>query len=123
MVFDQWPKGVLIYLASPYTHNDCQIRERRFIDVCKAVSCLMDKGITAYSPIAYSHYVAIYGNRPVEWQHWIEFDLKFLSICSVFVVLMLPGWEKSNGIRIETAKAKELGKPIYYLRPEDLLLP
>jgi hypothetical protein len=122
MVFDQWPKGVLVYLASPYTHPDWQIRERRFASACKAVARLMGWGVVAYSPVAYTHSVAINGNCPVEWQHWIEFDLKFLSLCSVFSVLMLPGWEISSGIRIETAKAQELGKPIYYLRPEDLLL-
>jgi hypothetical protein len=46
------------------------------------------------------------------YQDYIRQDLRFLARCDALV--MLEGWEESNGARTEHSFAQELGMPIYY---------
>jgi hypothetical protein len=43
---------------------------------------------------------------------------EFLRGCDEIVVLMLDGWEESEGVRAELAIAAELSLPIGYLAPD-----
>lgn len=42
-----------------------------------------------------------------------------LTRCDEVVVLMLPGWETSVGVRDEIAVARELGKPVRFLSEDE----
>ncbi|MCP4786572.1 MAG: DUF1937 family protein [Fuerstiella sp.] len=48
----------MIYLASPYSHSDANIREKRFRDVCRTAARLMRNGDVVFSPIAHGHPIA-----------------------------------------------------------------
>ena len=43
---------------------------------------------------------------------WLEGDLEILSRCDLIV--LVPGWEKSEGVKAEIEEAKKLGIPIEY---------
>ena len=45
----------MIYIASPYTHADPAVRQRRFEDVYHYVAERMLQGAVVYSPIAHSN--------------------------------------------------------------------
>lgn len=107
----------ITYLASPYTHDDPEVMEQRFQDVCKVAAELMREGRHVFSPIAHSHPIAQAGKLPVDWEFWKGYCIAMLSACSDVTVLMLNGWEDSKGIEAETQIAKELGLPIYYQFP------
>lgn len=109
----------MIYLASPYTHADPAVREERFQAVCRAAAELMRRGECVLSPIAHSHPIAAHG-LPTTWEFWERLDREHLKRCDELVVLMLDGWKESRGVQAEIRIARELGKPVRFLDPDQL---
>jgi hypothetical protein len=109
----------MIYLASPYTHPDFEVREWRFQEACRATAALLRAGLVVFSPIAHSHPIAKYG-MPTNWGFWSRVDREYLSRSDVLAVLTLPGWRASVGVRAEIQIARELGLPIVYITPSEL---
>ena len=111
------PKNELIYMASPYTHEDKNVVEQRFDEVCRVTAPLMTEGYFIFSPIAHTHPLVKYG-VPGYWEYWADYDRKFLKACDVLCVLMMDGWKESVGVHAEIKIAKELEMPIFYLEHE-----
>lgn len=107
----------MIYLASPYSHPDANIREQRFRDACIAAARLIRAGHVIFSPIAHGHPIAEHG-LPIDWQFWERQDREQLERCDEIVVLMLDGWKESVGVQAEIRIAGELGKPVRYVTPD-----
>jgi len=108
----------LIYLASPYSHPDRQIQERRFQAVCQQAAEMMRRGELVFSPIAHTHPIAAY-DLPGDWAFWRRYDRAMLERCDELVVLQLYGWEESIGVQAEIAIAKELNLPVRFIRPKN----
>jgi nucleoside 2-deoxyribosyltransferase len=108
----------VIYLASPYSHPDPAVRERRFRMACQAVAALLRSGQVAFSPVVHGHPLVEHG-LPTDWEFWQTCDRAFLEACDEVLVLMLDGWQESAGVWEEIRLAGELGKPVRYLTPED----
>lgn len=106
----------IIYLASPYSDDDPGVKEFRFDAACIAAATLMRMGLIIFSPIAHTHPIARHG-LPGDWGFWNNFDLAFLRICHSMIVLQLPGWDQSVGVKAEVGLIDEMGKPIVYLDP------
>ncbi len=104
----------LIYLASPYSHPDPQVRQYRYEQVLEATRLLMLQGRHIWSPIVYTHQLAEAG-MPMEWEFWAPFDRAMLSRCQELWVLALAGWRQSRGIQEEVRMARELGLRVYEL--------
>ena len=69
----------IIYIASPHTHADQEVREARLLAARVVTSDLIEKGVAAFSPIVYSQALAnCCGTAPVDG--WYEFDLNFLTL-------------------------------------------
>ena len=107
----------MIYLASPYTHADAAVRQKRFEAACRAAARLMRQGTIVFSPIAHSVPIAEHG-LPLDWQFWQRNDRRLLEACDEVAVLVLDGWEQSVGVQAEMRIATELGKPIRLLSAE-----
>lgn len=105
----------LIYLASPYSHPDIEVRNERVRQTIAAVANLMTSNLVVYSPIVHNHQIAIKHNLPTEWSYWQQFDEVILSKCDQVYVLMLDGWLESRGIKAEITIARKLRLPIGYL--------
>ncbi len=105
----------MIYLASPYTHENPAVRQTRFEQVCRATAYLMRRGHHVFSPIAHSHPVAEHGALPTDFGYWEAYDREMIHGCAEVWVLRLDGWESSRGVAAEIALADELDKPIRYL--------
>lgn len=109
----------MIYLASPYTHDDPAIREARFEAACHAAGQLMMvTGDNVFSAIAHTHPIATRCDLSLGWAYWKSFDLKMLEACDELVVLMLDGWRESKGVTAEIAFANEMGIPVNYMTDE-----
>jgi nucleoside 2-deoxyribosyltransferase len=106
----------MIYLASPYSHPDPAVRERRFRAACSAAALLLQAGHAVFSPIAHGHVLAEHG-LPTDWKFWQRYDREHLERCDEVIVLMLNGWEESAGVHGEIRQAHELGKRVCYLTP------
>lgn len=108
----------LIYLASPYSHPDPQVRQYRYEQVLEATRLLMLQGRHVWAPIVYTHQLAEAG-MPVEWEFWQAFDGMMLRRCQELWVLTLDGWEESRGIQAEIDAARGLGIRVV-LRPGNI---
>ncbi len=106
----------MIYLASPYTHPNPVVREKRFDAACAAAAWLMRAGLSVYAPIAHSHPLVRYG-LPIEWEFWQANDCEHMKRCNELLVLTLDGWKTSRGVQAEIDLAIEMGLPIRYLSP------
>lgn len=106
----------MIYLASPYSHSNAIIRERRFRAACRVAARLIRSGEVVFSPVAHGHAISLYG-VPTDWRFWKAHDRRFLEQCREVIVLTLDGWRQSVGVQAEIEIAGELGKPVRYLSP------
>lgn len=106
---------MLIYLASPYSHPDAEVRQQRFETVCFVASQLMRDGHHIFSPIAHTHPIALKGDLPKGFDFWEAFDRKMIAACGALWVVMMDGWRESKGVQAEIAIAGELGIPVKYL--------
>lgn len=112
----------IAYLACPYSHPDPKIKEKRHNIATHIAFSLMRQGIFVYSPLTHNvpiDRLGIHGN----WVTWKDFDHEMLSRCNRLIVLKLCGWEESQGVAAEIAKAKEKDIPIEWMDcPEDITL-
>ncbi len=106
----------MIYLASPYSHDDPDVKESRFQAVCKQTALMLKAGILVFSPIAHSHPVASYGMKG-SYDVWQRFDESMIERCDEVWVLMLDGVEGSVGIKAEMEYARKLGRPVHTIMP------
>ena len=109
------------YIASPFSHEDPEIKIQREADAKRAEAFINDtySGVRAYSPIAETADQERRGVVPQEG--WYLYDFSELDKSDILVVLMLDGWENSIGVALEIAFA--LGKriPIYYCTLQNVL--
>jgi hypothetical protein len=110
------PPG-LIYLATPYSHDDPEVRQKRFEVVNSVAAKLLSQGLHVYSPISHTHPVAMAGDLPKTWEFWETYDRAFLSKCSLLLVLRQDGWQNSVGVKGEIAIAHEYNIPVNYMDP------
>lgn len=104
---------MLIYLASPYTHEDLSIVQERYEKAKEATATLIKRGFIVFSPIIHSH--RLDSSLPTTWDFWKTQDEEFIKKCDELWVLMLPGYNVSKGITAEILIARELKKPILYV--------
>ena len=109
----------LVYLATPYTHPDSQVRERRFREVSRVAGDMMRQGIHVFSPISHTHPIALAGCLPKGWEFWQAQDFAMLRACSKLAVLMQDGWQDSVGVQAEMALAREMGLPVEFIEHKE----
>lgn len=107
----------MIYLCSPFTHPDPVVRRQRFEAACRAAAALINQGRIVFSPISHSYGICQHG-IPGDWGFWQSHDRRYLELCDEVAVLMIDGWHDSVGVKAEIAIARELGKPVTFLRPK-----
>lgn len=108
----------MFYLASPYRHPDAATRVSRYRDACLATAALLAHGHAVFSPIAHSVALSEFTDIHPDID-WIDYDLWYLERCAALLILALPGWEESEGVRREREFAERVGLPIFWLDPAD----
>ena len=110
-----------IYLASPYSHVNVAVRNRRFSQACRKAAELMQEGLCVYSPIAHSHSIVTEGSLPdsltLDFDFWMFQDLPFLLACDLLMIIRLDGWQLSKGVHRERDFAREHGIPETFCPP------
>lgn len=97
----------MIYLASPYSHPEPAVRQRRYEQTMAAQAYLLRRGEHVYSPIVACHPMALAHDLPTDAEWWAEYNLDMLKRCSDVYVLCLFGWEDSKGVAQEIEWAKQ----------------
>jgi hypothetical protein len=109
----------LVYLATPYSHPDVRVRERRFRRVNRVAANLMRDGVHVFSPISHAHPIAVEGDLPKDWSYWEAYNRAILVICGRVIVLEQDGWRESIGIGNEIKIAREMGIPVEFMKDEE----
>jgi len=103
-----------IYIASPYSSKSIGLRQLRYEQACEAAAYLMQRGYVVFSPIAHSHNISKYLGNGNDCDFYLKQDLPLIEWADELWVLMLEGWQESNGIAAEIKYAITLGKPVQY---------
>ena len=109
-----------IYLACPYTAPDEETRNFRQRAASRIAASLMQTGVVVFSPITHGHQVAEFLPEALLHSHdfWMVQCLPILKHCNVLVILPLPGWRDSQGLKEELRYAEYLGHELVLLQPE-----
>jgi len=118
------------------------VEKSRFELAAHAAAILIDRGERIFCPITHSHPIATspsyvrsedehgrwmrqiatspsYVRSEDEHGRWMRQDEPFLESCSKLMVLCLPDWEKSTGVKHEMDVAERRGIPIEFVRFDD----
>ncbi len=106
-----------IYLASPYSDPDPEVREERYLAALKAVSALIKERTWAYSPIVHNHYITKTNDFSTDFEFWKRYDFTMIAAAHRFMILKLPGWKESKGIAAEMKEALRLEYRIEVIDP------
>lgn len=108
---------MLVYVASPYSHSDENVRESRFEAVRRYVAQKYQEGSTDvyFSPILYCHEMAVAYGLPTDAEFWMVFDTVMLEKADKLEVLAIDGWGDSVGVNMEIANWKIAKKGAYSL--------
>lgn len=123
MSTEQQQLGGIVYLACPYTHSDPDVRKERFDKATVAAAYLISRGQVVYSPITMTHPIDVVMAKEAGTlgsEFWVRFDEAFMATCSRIVVLRIPGWDLSNGVRREIRWFEDAGQPVEYLDWSDV---
>lgn len=105
----------LYYLASPYSVPE-GAKELHYEYNLKALKHLLSLGYAVLSPIAHTHPIG--GELPRSWEDfWGPFSLICSAHCDACLVLQLPGYNVSRGVREEILFFQSLNRPVYWLCP------
>jgi hypothetical protein len=108
----------LVYLASPYSHPDEKVRERRYDEVLRIMLLVMQKGFAVYCPIVQIHHVCKLRNpKEFQFSYFEQSDKLLLGRCDRLIICEMEGWQSSVGVTEEFRFAREIGLKIYYYNP------
>jgi len=108
---------MLIFLSSPYSHVDDNIRIENYERVCEISAKLVSEGHVVISPIAYGHTLLKYREMPSDWEFWKNFCVTLLEKCDKLIVVKMPGWDKSTGVKEEILYAQDRSIPTEFIEP------
>ncbi len=91
----------MIYVASPYTHDNHLVVAKRYKETQEYVARLFKDGEWAFSPIVHCHTLAKTFDLPTDAHYWLGYNLHMLTRADALHVLQLNDWEGSIGVRNE----------------------
>lgn len=111
------PPGSVVYLASPYTHDDPAVVVQRYRVTRAATAAMLRAGVHVYSPIVHCHALAVAHDLPTDAAFWGAYNRAMLGRCDVLAVLTLDGHDTSRGVAGEVAYAREHGLMVLEVTP------
>jgi nucleoside 2-deoxyribosyltransferase len=97
---------MIIYIAGPYRGDVAQ----NIANAAKVASEVWESGNVALCPHLNTAHFETFCH--CEDKHYLEGDYKLLARCDA--ILMVQGWEKSQGAKAELVYAQERKIPVYY---------
>lgn len=107
----------LTFVSSPYSSPNRRLVGKRVHEVSKYCAEQIEKGNNLFSPIAYGSMLLDHYELESNWTFWQGFCETMLLKSDKMTVLMLDGWENSEGVAGEIKFAKEHNIPIEYIKP------
>ena len=104
-----------IFLACPYSHADDRVTEQRFEASNRVAARIIESGAAVYSQVSMSHPINIAFENTAKadiGKRWGPVDGVFMDVLDELIVLDLPGWEASSGIKREIEFFHSRGKKV-----------
>jgi hypothetical protein len=109
-------RPILHYLAGPFSTPDDELRHYRKYAHARCAVALKRAGYAVYAPIAETTALAEYGGiTGTSWEDWREHDLNLLIRCDKILVMLIPGWKESLGVKGEVKFALKNNIPIEFV--------
>lgn len=106
----------MFYLASPYSHKDPDVVQERVLITGRVCFELNNLGVICFSPILHWHEYATIMNMQTDCDTWKTLNFNWIEKSAGVLVLTLPGWMESKGVRDEVEFALSLGKRVICLQ-------
>ena len=108
-----------IYLAAPYSAGgaDDDVMLKRFWQITAQAAILEDEGFVVYSPITSGRPLELCGLK-LDHAGWLARDFEILIKAHTLFVMCLPGWGKSEGVRLEVEFAESHQIGVHYFEPD-----
>ena len=110
-----------LYLATPYSKFPGGA-EKAYNAALDILTKFTRRDITCYSPIVQTHPVDLLldtqQGMALSHKSWLDLDFQMIERSSGLVVVMLPGWAESKGVRQEIEFAIDRGIPVFYQDPD-----
>ncbi|WP_073669423.1 DUF1937 family protein [Pseudomonas aeruginosa] len=93
-----------IFLACPYSHADAEVVEQRFRACNEVAATIVRGGHVVFSQVSMSHPINLCLaelDRAAIGRLWAPVDAFYMDHLEELIVLDLPGWRDSAGIRRE----------------------
>lgn len=109
----------LVYIASPYG-SDLKLEQYRYEATVRFTVERLKLRECAFSPIVHSHPLGLIIKRDADF--WYRVDLSLLDASYKVIVLMLEGWEQSDGVQREIRYAEDNGLQLEFIEPSAFVL-
>lgn len=111
---------MLVYLATPYTTNNVQLKYERMKKLEKIASALFELKVNFISPILHNYTLFDKGLiRDSSWDFWKNYCLSILEKCDKIFVFKDTDWKTSVGVQAEIKFAEENNIPVKYFTTID----
>jgi len=102
----------MIYVASPYTHEDPATMDHRYNDIAARCAGWAQQGWPVYSPIAHWHPIAKKWELPRDHKYWLFHNSEMIQLCREMWVVTTPGWKESEGMEADRKLARVYHKKV-----------
>ncbi len=113
-------KMKLIYIASPFSHEEKGVRFKRFKEITYISAQLHKKfGYAMFLPITQSYMMQeALPEIKGDFETWKEVDLFMVGLkCDEVWIILMEGWKESKGVQAEIHHARALNKRLRYIDP------
>ena len=105
----------MIFLAMPYRHSDTEVVERRVRAGRRAAASLIDSGRSVVSPVVSFHETIQQEDAvPKDFEYWETMIEEMIVLSERVYVIMMPGYEDSEGVEREIELARKYKRPVSY---------
>jgi hypothetical protein len=111
----------MIYIASPYTHDDPAVRQERYEAVRDYIAKQTSlTGHFYFSPIVHYHDMAVKNDMPTDAKTWWRINEDALSRCDALWILKIDGYQESKGVAMEFEYCSNWGIEVVYVDPIEI---
>jgi hypothetical protein len=112
-----------IYLSTPYSHDEEEIKTRRYRASSRMAWRLMQSGYSVFSPISHSHSIEEEVQEREGHDFWMNQDLSYLEDgwTDLLVVMAAEGWRESLGVNREIVVAEDNNIPVEFVDPLEVV--
>ena len=108
----------MIYLAAPYSNPDPKLVQARMEQIYDVMGEFMKQDRHVLTPL-FMHEVAVRHELDGTYDYWEKYCLDILKRCDEMIVLCLPGWTESRGVKGEMEFCRRNGIPITFMEVFD----